>query len=76
MKIIASAVQVCPAAQELVMLKMLLWKVAVSFYKPNWILGNKFQSWWYFKIDSLIEYLVSDLEKSIATAEREARHEG
>lgn len=46
-----------------------LWEFAVWTYFPGWMLGNRFQSWWYFQNSRLLEWLTWQLLIDLATAE-------
>ena len=50
---------------------LLLWQIVKVGYKPPWINGNKYQQWWYFKIDILIESLTNETLNAISEAEKE-----
>ena len=50
---------------------MILWEIAVRGYFPPWMLGNKFQRWWYHTIGSLQGWLLDRLEINIRKCEKE-----
>ena len=53
--------------------EMILWKIAVWTYYPPWMLGSRFQRWWYNKNSLLQEWLHWRLSISIRKVEVEMK---